>query len=198
MTPLRRFRPFALRGSAQVDPKPTLTAAGNGSLTALTLSAMGRLPRCCPRSSQKGDADAAPDSLVCLSRVRTARSVVDPHRRGVPRSCIAGATARRGGGPGRAQAELGAIPEAAGHDIDHKAHVKYLDLGAARAALDSVCAISGVDSTPTPAAPPRAARGHLRSDQGGAFELASSSRPMRRTPRPAIAPSGSKPRATAS
>jgi hypothetical protein len=32
-------------GSARVDPKPTLTAAGHGSLTALALTAMGRLPK---------------------------------------------------------------------------------------------------------------------------------------------------------
>jgi hypothetical protein len=35
-------------GSARVDPKPTLTAAGHGSLTALTLTAMGRLPKVLP------------------------------------------------------------------------------------------------------------------------------------------------------
>jgi hypothetical protein len=48
-------------------------------------------------------------------------------------------------------------------------------------------AIYGVDSTPMPIAPPRrTARRRLRGDKGGAFELASSSRPsMRRTPRPA-------------
>src|SRR6266851_6097928 len=32
-------------GSARVDPKPTSTAAGHGLLTALTLTAMGRLPK---------------------------------------------------------------------------------------------------------------------------------------------------------
>ena len=37
--------------------------------------------------------------------------------------------ARRGGHPGRAQAGLSIIPDAAGHDIDRKAHAKYLDLG---------------------------------------------------------------------
>ena len=47
-------------GSARVVPKPAMTAARHGSLTALTLTAMGRLPkvllaikserrcRCCP------------------------------------------------------------------------------------------------------------------------------------------------------
>ncbi|MGC1889722.1 MAG: hypothetical protein WA709_27135 [Stellaceae bacterium] len=35
-------------GSARVDPEPTLTAAGHGSLTALTLTAMGRLPKVLP------------------------------------------------------------------------------------------------------------------------------------------------------
>jgi len=32
-------------GSARVDPKPTLTAAEDGSLAALSLTAMGRLPK---------------------------------------------------------------------------------------------------------------------------------------------------------
>ena len=32
-------------GSTRVDPKPTSTAAGHGLLTALTLTAMGRLPK---------------------------------------------------------------------------------------------------------------------------------------------------------
>jgi hypothetical protein len=32
-------------GSARVDPKPTSTAAGHGLLTALTLTAIGRLPK---------------------------------------------------------------------------------------------------------------------------------------------------------
>jgi len=35
-------------GSARVDPKPTSTAAGHGLLTALTLTAMGRLPKVLP------------------------------------------------------------------------------------------------------------------------------------------------------
>ena|SRR5712671_5455266 len=35
-------------GPARVDPKSTLTAAGHGSLTALTLTAMGRLPKLLP------------------------------------------------------------------------------------------------------------------------------------------------------
>jgi hypothetical protein len=51
-------------GSARVDPNPILTAAGHGSLTALALTAMGRLPKVLLAISQKGDADAAPDSLV--------------------------------------------------------------------------------------------------------------------------------------
>ena len=37
----------------RLDPKPTLTAAGPGSLTALTLTAMGR-PKVLPLSSEKG------------------------------------------------------------------------------------------------------------------------------------------------
>jgi hypothetical protein len=35
-------------GLAQVDPKPTMTGAGHGSLTALTLMASGRLPKVPP------------------------------------------------------------------------------------------------------------------------------------------------------
>ena len=51
-------------GSARVDPTPTLTAARDGLLTALTLTAMGRLPKVLPAISQKGDTDAAAGSLV--------------------------------------------------------------------------------------------------------------------------------------
>jgi hypothetical protein len=36
------------RGSARVAPEPTLTAAGHGSLTALNLTAMSRLPKVLP------------------------------------------------------------------------------------------------------------------------------------------------------
>jgi hypothetical protein len=62
-----------------------------------------------------------------------------------------------------ARAELGIIAEAAGHEIARKAHVKYLDLSAVRAGLASIGAITGVRSTPTPAAAlRRAARRHLR------------------------------------
>src|ERR1700761_397744 len=37
----------------------------------------------------KGGAGAAPGSIVGLSCLRAARSVADPHRRGIPRSCAA-------------------------------------------------------------------------------------------------------------
>ena len=43
----------------------------------------------------RGDADAAPGSLVRLARVRTARSVADPHRSGVPRPGAAHRADRR-------------------------------------------------------------------------------------------------------
>src|SRR5437763_12967030 len=56
---------------------------------------MGRLPRCCPRSGEEGVAHAAAGSLVGLSRVRTTRSVADPHRSGVPRSGAADRADRR-------------------------------------------------------------------------------------------------------
>src|SRR5271165_1808576 len=82
-------------GSARVDPKPTLTAAGHGSLTALSLTAMGRLPKVLLAIKSEGDADAAADSVVRLSRVRTAGSVADPHRSGVPRSGAADRADRR-------------------------------------------------------------------------------------------------------
>ena len=63
----------------------------------------------------------------------------------------------------RPAAELGIIAEAAGHEIARRAHVKYLDLSAVRAGLASIGAITGVRSTPTPAAAlRRAARRHLR------------------------------------
>jgi predicted TIM-barrel fold metal-dependent hydrolase len=45
------------------DPKPTLTAAGHGSLTA-RLDGDGPVAKgCCPRSSQQGDADAASEAF---------------------------------------------------------------------------------------------------------------------------------------
>ena len=45
-------------GSARVGPKPTLTGAGHGSPTALTLTAMGRLPKV---SSRLGSGSLQPD-----------------------------------------------------------------------------------------------------------------------------------------
>jgi hypothetical protein len=89
----------------------------------------------------------------------------------VPRSCTAGGAARRGGGLGRAQAELGIIPEAAGHDIDRKAHLKYLHLGALRAALASICAISGVDSTPASRGTSASCTGSSSRRQGRRFRV---------------------------
>ena len=71
----------------------------------------------------------------------------------------------------RPAAELGIIAEAAGHEIARRAHVKYLDLSAVRAGLASIGAITGVRSTPTPAAAlRRAGRRHLRGvSQKGAM-----------------------------
>src|SRR5271166_3020472 len=45
--------------------------------------------------ARKGMADVASDSLVRLSTARTARSVADPHRQGVPRSGAADRADRR-------------------------------------------------------------------------------------------------------
>src|SRR5690242_19151449 len=97
-----------------LDPKPTLTAAAHGSLTALTLTAMARLPKLLLRSGEKGDADAAPGAVVRLARVRAAGSVADPHRCGVPRPGAAHRADRRrrprrrreGSGPLRHRAHL--------------------------------------------------------------------------------------------
>jgi L-serine deaminase len=47
-------------GSARVDPKPTSTAAGHGLLTALTLTAMGRLPKVLLAIKSADRRDSAP------------------------------------------------------------------------------------------------------------------------------------------
>ena len=72
------WRPGAIANRAWLD--------GDGPVAKAALCGQVRL---------RGDADAAPGSLVQLARVRTARSVADPHRSGVPRP---GAAHRADGG----------------------------------------------------------------------------------------------------
>ena len=71
--------------------------------------------------------------LIAIASVLTSpmwgSAARDRRARAVHRARALPVLARRGGGPGRAQAELGIISEAADHDIDRKAHVKYLDRG---------------------------------------------------------------------
>jgi hypothetical protein len=106
--------------------------------------------------------------------------------------------ARRGGGPGRAQAELGIISGAADHEIVRKAHAKYLDLRAVRAGLASIAPIGGVRRTPMPAAASRRiAPRHLRDVRAALSSQLSLRSSIAAHPRPAIALSGSKPRVTA-
>ena len=77
------------------DSKPAFTSAGRGSRTP-HLDGDGPVAKGVARDRVgKAYADAAPGSLVRLSRVRTARSVADPHRCGVPRSCAADRADRR-------------------------------------------------------------------------------------------------------
>jgi len=52
-----------------VDAKPTLTAAGNGSLTALTLTAMGRLPKVLPTIKVRKEMPMLPLILSSDSKV---------------------------------------------------------------------------------------------------------------------------------
>ena len=84
--------------SRQAAPCPVSPADRAGRCRGVpcrNAAAMARLSKVMQRSSEKGDAGAAPGSLVRLSRVRTARSVADPYRCGVPRSCAADTTDRR-------------------------------------------------------------------------------------------------------
>jgi hypothetical protein len=75
-----------ITGSARVDPEPTLTAAGHGSVTALTpglrrgrLDDDGPVAKGVARDQVRKEIPMLP-LVLSSDSVRTARSVADPHR----------------------------------------------------------------------------------------------------------------------